>query len=94
MAKYLARVEISDADSEQYDELHDCMENYGFSRVIVGDDGIEYALPTGLYVAEKTADISDVLVKIRSIADPLSSDEASVFVCIYGEFAAFLSPEE
>jgi hypothetical protein len=54
MANYIARVELHDADYDDYETLHAEMEQRGYSRTIVGGDGITYHLPTGTYVMRDT----------------------------------------
>lgn len=49
MAKFTTRVELINADSDDYDTLHQEMENRNFSRTIVGTDGVEYNLPPAEY---------------------------------------------
>jgi hypothetical protein len=50
MANYIARVELHSATYEDYEELHDNMDQQGFARMIRGSDGKDYHLPTGTYV--------------------------------------------
>lgn len=54
MAKYLARVELHSATWDDYDKLHASMQQRGYSRTILGDNGITYQLPTGTYVTTNT----------------------------------------
>jgi hypothetical protein len=50
MANYITRVELHAATYDDYDTLHDEMEQRGFARTIVGDNRVTYHLPTGTYV--------------------------------------------
>lgn len=54
MANYLARVELHNANYQDYETLHQSMANRGFSRTIASDGGKRYKLPTGTYVAAGT----------------------------------------
>jgi len=54
VAKYIARVELHDANGDDYETLHDSMANRGYGRTIVGDNGSTYQLPTGTYVTPET----------------------------------------
>jgi hypothetical protein len=62
MTKFTTRVELLNADSEDYDALHQEMENRGFSRTITNDEGEEYYLPPaeynreGSFTLDQTAD--------------------------------------
>lgn len=49
MASYTARVELHSAIYADYETLHTAMQNRGYLRTIVGDDGKTYWLPTGTY---------------------------------------------
>jgi hypothetical protein len=51
MANYLARVELHNANYQDYENLHQNMANRGYARVIVSDQGKRYKLPTGTYIA-------------------------------------------
>ena len=54
MANYIARVELHSATWNDYEVLHVAMQRRGYFRVIQGDDGIWYQLPTGTYVVKNT----------------------------------------
>lgn len=67
MAKFTTRVELINATSEDYDLLHNEMENKNFTRTIVSDnDKIEYYLPPaeynrdGNYTRQQTLDAAKV----------------------------------
>jgi hypothetical protein len=49
MAQFTTRVELHGVILEAYGRLHAAMEKSGFSRTIIGDDGITYLLPAGEY---------------------------------------------
>ena len=54
MANYMARVELHAATWNDYDTLHVTMQRRGYSRVVQGDDGNWYQLPTGTYIVKNT----------------------------------------
>ncbi|MBS0308237.1 MAG: DUF2622 domain-containing protein [Proteobacteria bacterium] len=49
MANFVVRIELHDATWQDYQKLHQAMELSGFSRTIVGADGIHYELPPAEY---------------------------------------------
>jgi hypothetical protein len=51
MADFIARVELHSAAYVDYESLHLYMQQRGYSRVIKGDDGKTYQLPTGTYTS-------------------------------------------
>jgi hypothetical protein len=50
MPDYAARVELHSATREDYEELHEFMQQRGFGRVVTASDGTRHHLPTGTYV--------------------------------------------
>jgi hypothetical protein len=48
---YLARVELHNANYQDYERLHASMQKRGFLRTIVGDNG-KRQLPTGTYLVQ------------------------------------------
>lgn len=52
MASFTVRVELHDADWDDYEQLHGYMKKEGFARTIRSDDGITYHLPTAEYNLE------------------------------------------
>lgn len=90
MADFLVRVELFDADSEQYDSLYEGMELLGFSKKMPASDGTQRNLPTGTYVGAKNSDAASVRDSVRRVADPLSSKAAAVFVCEFTGWASYL----
>jgi hypothetical protein len=54
MANYVARIELHNANYDDYETLHAAANRRGFSRTISADHGGRYQLPTGTYVAEGT----------------------------------------
>lgn len=50
MASYIARVELHGGSAEDYNNLNNALATLGFSRAVVGDNGVAVQLPTGQYV--------------------------------------------
>ncbi|WP_241597678.1 DUF2622 domain-containing protein [Rosenbergiella epipactidis] len=91
MANYLARVEVFNASGEDYENLHKAMSAYGFERYIDGHKG-KSKLPDGLYVGTSYQNPAAARDRILEISRPFSSKTASVFVCVYDDWAAHLYP--
>ncbi|HEF4743953.1 type V toxin-antitoxin system endoribonuclease antitoxin GhoS [Burkholderia multivorans] len=68
MTKFTTRVELHDADSDDYDRLHDAMKAKGFSRFIKDHIGNSYHLPSAEYNFTGTATIDEVLNKAKAAA--------------------------
>ena len=69
MAWFLVRVELHGAKAwEDYDELHEAMEAFGFSRTIVSDNGVEYHLPPAEYYIEGELELEQVCDKAKRAA--------------------------
>lgn len=69
MARYTTRIELHDADGEDYDQLHAEMKKEGFSRVIKADaDGTWYHLPLAEYNLETDLELDAVLASAESAA--------------------------
>ena len=68
MSKFTTRVELHNADSDDYDTLHDEMKAEGFSRTIENSDGVSYHLPTAEYNYIGDATASDVRDKAANAA--------------------------
>lgn len=90
MALFLVRVELSRADGDEYDQLHEKMNGIGFKKTVLFDDGADYKLPTGTYMGEKAETAESVRAKVSALADPLSIGRASVIVCEVEHWAAYL----
>ncbi|EKN4139364.1 endoribonuclease GhoS [Yersinia enterocolitica] len=90
MADYLVRVELFDANSEDYESLYDAMATLGFSKTIQSPGGVVRKLPTGTYVGVKATSVADVRDSVCKIANPLSSKAAAVFVCSFTDWASLL----
>lgn len=90
MADYLVRVELFDADGEDYEKLHEAMQSIGFRKTIQAPVSKVRKLPTGTYVGASTSEVSDIRDAVRRISDPLSSKSAAVFVCEFTNWASYL----
>ncbi|OTA16867.1 hypothetical protein Xvie_01546 [Xenorhabdus vietnamensis] len=90
MATYMVRVEIFGAGLREYELLHESMKLIDFNRNIRSSDGQIMALPTGTYVGTSLNTAAQIRDKVKRLADPLSSKAAAIFVCQYGEWAAYL----
>lgn len=81
MPLYIARVEIFDAEPEDYDSLHESMRGIGFVRSIKYSDGISRKLPSGTYSSTGSfTSMSEALEKILKASKPLSSKGPAVIV--------------
>jgi len=49
MTSYTTRVELHDAESDDYTRLHAAMKKQGFTQTITSDKGTVYPLPTAEY---------------------------------------------
>lgn len=74
MPDFTVRVEIKDADGEDYQKLHERMEAKGYSREITGDSGQVYKLPDAEYQATKNLTTHDVREEVRAIAGSVKTD--------------------
>jgi hypothetical protein len=67
MAKFTTRVELHDADYDDYETLHAAMKAEGFTRTI-SNGNQEYYLPTAEYNREAALDKSQVLASAKRAA--------------------------
>jgi len=68
MAKYTVRIVLHDADSDDYDELYEAMDEEGFSDEIASNAGKTYKMPDGEYDISGSLEIDDVLKKAKNAA--------------------------
>lgn len=68
MARYTVRIELHRADNDDYETLHEYMEEKGFLRYIVNGDGNKYQLPTAEYNISSGSDKDAVLGKAKQAA--------------------------
>lgn len=76
MAKFTTRVELHDADDDDYDELHKSMAAKGFIRTITSDDGDTYRLPPAEYNREANVSRNQVLEDAKIAAARTGRDYA------------------
>jgi predicted nucleotidyltransferase len=68
MARYTVRVELHKADSDDYETLHEYMEEEGFLRYVTDDDGARHQLPTAEYNISSNSDKYAVLNRAKQAA--------------------------
>ncbi len=68
MARFIVRVELRDANSEDYENLHEKMKAKGYSREIQDANGTWFYLPTAEYTTLKTSTAQAVREEVRDIA--------------------------
>lgn len=69
MASFTVRVELHDADWDDYERLHSYMEKEGFKRTITSGDNRTYHLPTAEYNLQNVnVQRSDVLQTAKRAA--------------------------
>ncbi|SIR83845.1 hypothetical protein SAMN05216509_5314 [Pseudomonas sp. B10] len=91
MAEYLVRVELFNANADDYNELHEKMKNKGLVRQIKSDGGVFYEMPSGTYFGSSELSALDLQVWVSGMADPHSSPKrAAVFVGQLSDWSAFL----
>jgi hypothetical protein len=74
MANFTVRVELHDADDDDYSSLHEAMEEEGFVRWIMGGDGSKDRLPTAEYnMANSELTRSEVLTRAKRAANSVKS---------------------
>lgn len=69
MAQFTVRVELHDADLDEYEVLHGAMEGNGFSRLITSRDGDLYHLPWAEYDCQGSLTNAQVLKSAKAAAD-------------------------
>lgn len=91
MTSYIARVEISGGDANEYELLHEMMRGIGFSKEIIGESGKVSSLPTGTYVANLTQPIEAVRDSIQRVALQVSDDSPQIIVCSFDRWSGYLT---
>lgn len=75
VALFTVRVEMHDADSEDYDLLHEVMGSYGYRRFILGTSSNDqvglWKLPSAEYTTEKEMTAVQVRDEIMTIANTI-----------------------
>jgi len=68
MSLYIVRVELHSATEDDYETLHSSMSEEGFSRIIKGDNGVLYHLPTAEYTVTSSVGRSGILASAKKAA--------------------------
>ncbi len=68
MSEFTVRVELYDANSDDYDKLHESMGSFGYSRMITDGNGVRYYLPTAEYTTTKATTSADIREQVTRIA--------------------------
>ncbi|WP_025123842.1 MULTISPECIES: hypothetical protein [unclassified Serratia (in: enterobacteria)] len=76
MTSFTVRVELHNADSEDYEDLHKKMKAIGFNRTIQSGDGIRYQLPDAEYDYSGNVSRSAVLDKAYDAAKSVKKNPA------------------
>lgn len=81
MEIFITRVELhgKSYDEKSYEQLHEFMKAAGFSRTILGDDGVTYHLPPAEYYFSGNHTIDTVFVLAQKAANAVTMKNA-VFV--------------
>lgn len=68
MAEFTTRVELHDANSEDYENLHAAMQKQGFTTTVTSESGKIRKLPTAEYNFEGNVTRKDILDKAKYAA--------------------------
>jgi hypothetical protein len=68
MERFITRVELHDADHDDYETLHSAMDAERFERTITSDDDVPYRLPTAEYHRETAVTRREVLAAAKRAA--------------------------
>ncbi|WP_337927194.1 type V toxin-antitoxin system endoribonuclease antitoxin GhoS [Xenorhabdus griffiniae] len=74
MANFTVRVELHNANSKDYDRLHEKMENAGFERAITTESGRVFQLPDAEYSISSTKSTQEVCDLARDTAKKIKSN--------------------
>lgn len=83
MSKYTVRVVLHDATLQHYLKLYPALAKYGFTDVIVGDNGTAWKMPPGEYDIDSTLTAVQVRDLAKRAADTTGCKNA-VFVTAAG----------
>ena len=78
MATFMTRIELHDAQYQDYVNLHTLMDREGFTNTITSGDGTTYKLPPAEYRLEGHIDRSQVLQKAKRAAERTGKSYAAV----------------
>ncbi|MEQ5618224.1 DUF2622 domain-containing protein [Providencia rettgeri] len=90
MADYFVRIEIYNADINEYEALHEAMELLHMHKYFDSDSRVRKDLPDGTYAGQSTLSAVELRDAITKIATPLSSQTPSIFVCEFNNWASLL----
>lgn len=91
MATYFIRIEIYDAEIEQYEALHEAMRDLRMYKYVTGSGILDSrALPDGCYLGTSSLSTDGVRDTVLTISRVFSSKEPSVFVAQVNEWSANL----
>lgn len=76
MAMFMVRVELHRASGADYDDLHEAMEDAGFTRTVKGTNDNRYQLPTAEYDFEGNYSPSLVHDAAKRAAESTGCDSA------------------
>ncbi|KER01564.1 type V toxin-antitoxin system endoribonuclease antitoxin GhoS [Photorhabdus temperata] len=76
MANFTVRVELHDANSKDYEKLHEKMENAGFERTITTTSGKIYHLPDAEYSITSDKSTDEIKDLARDTAKKVKSNPA------------------
>jgi len=80
MANYMARIELRDATPEDYERLDAAMQRRGYLRMMPGEDGASYQLPTGTYYVTGSSAMLEVALRAAVDAAQEAGKQAAVMV--------------
>ena len=79
MASFTVRIELHNANRENYEELHEQMATQGFKNTITSDSGASYYLPPAEYNFEGSATRDQVLQGAKSAAASVKSSISQTY---------------
>ncbi|WP_339378869.1 DUF2622 domain-containing protein [Xenorhabdus sp. BG5] len=92
MTRYMVRVELHGAESNEYEALHEGMNLIGLHKTILSDTHKQLKLPQGTYQGESNLSAKKLCSKVSKIASPLSNGSPDIIVCaLTGDWEAWLS---
>lgn len=95
MANYIVRIELYNAEYDDYDELHRKMAGIKFYRKITFSTGKNHDLPGGTYFGKSNLTTSQLLTEVKRISVPLSkAKDPSIFLCAFNDWTASLYPSK
>jgi hypothetical protein len=80
MANYMARVELLEAGSEDYERLDAAMRQRGYLQTMPGEDGASYRFPSGTYYVTESSAMLEVALRAAVDAAKEAGKQAAVLV--------------